>query len=122
MPDRAVQRRLRVGRAQVWRGCDPRSGPPHRGDFVCKNRRQGARKCTQPLEVVPGASTPSPTMDASVDAGGPAFNVVGQGGTSQLASAIAEQESAPSRSYVVAQDVTTAQALERSIIDSASLG
>ena len=71
---------------------------------------------------VPGASVASPTMDASVDAGGPAFNVVGQGGTSQLASAIAEQESAPSRSYVVAQDVTTAQALERSIIDSASLG
>ena len=71
---------------------------------------------------VPGASTPSPTMDAGVAVGGPAFNVVGQGGTSQLASAIADQESAPSRSYVVAQDVTTAQALERSIIDSASLG
>jgi len=71
---------------------------------------------------VPGASVASPTMDASVVASGPAFNVVGQGGTSQLASAIADQESAPSRSYVVAQDVTTAQALERSIIDSASLG
>jgi len=71
---------------------------------------------------VPGNTTPSPTMDASVDAAGPAFNVVGQGGSSQLASAIADQQAAPSRSYVVAQDVTTAQALERSIIDSASLG
>ena len=71
---------------------------------------------------VPGASVASPTMDTGVPVGGPAFNVVGQGGTSQLASAIADQESAPSRSYVVAQDVTTAQALERSIIDSASLG
>ena len=73
---------------------------------------------------VPGASVASPTMDATVavGAGSPAFNVVGQGGTSQLASAIADQESAPSRSYVVAQDVTTAQALERGIIDSASLG
>ena len=74
------------------------------------------------VQVPGGGASPSPTMNAGVDAGGPAFNVVGQGGTSQLASAIADQESAPSRSYVVAQDVTTAQALERSIIDSASLG
>tara|TARA_R110000822_G_scaffold130552_2_gene267111 strand:- start:1533 stop:3209 length:1677 start_codon:yes stop_codon:yes gene_type:complete len=73
------------------------------------------------VQVPGGGSTPSPTMDSGVP-GGPAFNVVGMGGSSQLASAIADQEAAPSRSYVVAQDVTTAQALERSIIDSASLG
>ena len=74
------------------------------------------------VQVPGGGSTPSPTMDSGVAVGGPAFNVVGMGGSSQLASAIADQEAAPSRSYVVAQDVTTAQALERSIIDSASLG
>ncbi len=72
-------------------------------------------------QVPGGSSVSSPVMDTSV-ASAPSFNVVGQGGTSQLASAIADQQAAPSRSYVVAQDVTTAQALERSIIDSASLG
>lgn len=72
-------------------------------------------------QVPGGTGGPSPVMNASVDSS-PSFNVVGQGGTSQLASAIADQQAAPSRSYVVAQDVTTAQALERSIIDSASLG
>lgn len=72
-------------------------------------------------QVPGGSGGPSPVMNASVDSS-PSFNVVGQGGSSQLASAIADQQAAPSRSYVVAQDVTTAQALERSIIDSASLG
>mgnify|MGYP003672302635 FL=1 len=72
-------------------------------------------------QVPGGSGVSSPVMDTSV-ASAPSFNVVGQGGTSQLASAIADQQAAPSRSYVVAQDVTTAQALERSIIDSASLG
>lgn len=72
-------------------------------------------------QVPGGSGVSSPVMDTSV-ASAPSFNVVGQGGTSQLANAIADQQAAPSRSYVVAQDVTTAQALERSIIDSASLG
>jgi hypothetical protein len=73
-------------------------------------------------QVPGGGSTPTPVMNAGVQTGAPAFNVVGTGATSQLASAIAEQEAAPSRSYVLAQDVTTAQAMERNIIDSASLG
>lgn len=73
-------------------------------------------------QVPGGGSTPTPVMNAGVQTGAPAFNVVGTGATSQLASAIADQEAAPSRSYVLAQDVTTAQAMERNIIDSASLG
>ena len=47
----------------------------------------------------------------------PAFNVVGQGATSQLASVIGEQTQEPVRAYVVSNDVTTAQGLERNIVE-----
>ena len=51
----------------------------------------------------------------------PAFNVVGQGGTSQLADAIGSQASEPVRAYVVSNDVTTAQGLERNIVEGATI-
>jgi hypothetical protein len=51
----------------------------------------------------------------------PAFNVIGQGGSSQLASAIGSQESRPTRAYVVSNDVTTAQGLERNIVEGATI-
>jgi hypothetical protein len=49
----------------------------------------------------------------------PAFNVVGQGETSQLADAIGGQS--PMRAYVVSNDVTTAQGLERNIVEGATI-
>ena len=51
----------------------------------------------------------------------PAFNVVGQGGTSQLADAIGGQANQPVRAYVVSNDVTTAQGLERNIVEGATI-
>ena len=51
----------------------------------------------------------------------PSFSAVGSSGTNQLADVIAEQSNTPSRSYVVAGDVTTAQQLERDTIDAASI-
>jgi len=60
--------------------------------------------------VPTGASTP------------PAFNVVGASDTNQLASAIGGQSQQPVQAYVVANDVTTAQSMDRNIIDDASLG
>ena len=52
----------------------------------------------------------------------PAFNIVGgNGGTNQLADTIAEQTNKPSRSYVVASDVSTAQEMDRNTIEGASL-
>lgn len=51
----------------------------------------------------------------------PAFNIVGSSGTNQLADVIADQTNTPSRSYVVAGDITTAQQLERNTIDEASI-
>ena len=52
----------------------------------------------------------------------PDFNVVGATQTSQLAQTIAGAEDKPIKAFVVASDVTTAQELERSTIEGASLG
>ena len=49
------------------------------------------------------------------------FNVVGVGGSSQLASAIGQQEQQPVQAYVVSNDVTSAQGLQRNIVEAASI-
>ena len=64
------------------------------------------------------ASSPS-TQPAEVQA--PVFNVVGRSNVNQLAETIASQSKAPIKTYVVAKDVSTAQELERNIIESATL-
>tara|TARA_R110000803_G_scaffold200577_2_gene264994 strand:+ start:5193 stop:7070 length:1878 start_codon:yes stop_codon:yes gene_type:complete len=51
----------------------------------------------------------------------PAFNVVGASGESQLADAIGGQMQRPARAYVVSNDVTSAQELDRNIIEGASI-
>jgi hypothetical protein len=77
-------------------------------------------------------STPDPTPPAGASVGGgspvpptpatpPAFNVVGQGATSQLADALGTQAQEPVRAYVVSNDVTTAQGLERNIVEGATI-
>jgi hypothetical protein len=52
----------------------------------------------------------------------PQFNVVGNSGVNQLAGIMATNENAPVKTYVVAQDVTSGQSLDRNIIRNASLG
>jgi hypothetical protein len=51
----------------------------------------------------------------------PSFNVVGASGTSQLAGVIANQSQQPIQAYVVSNDVTTAQSLDRNIIESVGI-
>jgi hypothetical protein len=62
-----------------------------------------------------GGSASAPTMTA------PNFSVVGSSSTSQLAQTIGNQQNTPVQAYVVSNDVTTAQALDRNIIKGASL-
>ena len=52
----------------------------------------------------------------------PAFNVVGASGTNQLAEAIGGQSQQPIQAFVVSNDVTTAQEMERNIVKGASIG
>ena len=61
--------------------------------------------------VVTGSSSGLSSV-SSAPAQAPAFNIVGQGGTNQIASALGEQQQTPIQAFVVSQDVTTAQSLE----------
>ena len=77
--------------------------------------------------VATNPESPNVSGLTSVQGGGgepavPQFNIVGQGATSQLAGAIAQQEQQPVQAYVVSQDVTSAQSLENNIISGATLG
>ena len=51
----------------------------------------------------------------------PAFNVVGASNTNQLADAIGGQSQQPVKAYVVSNDVTTAQSMDRNIVSGASI-
>ena len=51
----------------------------------------------------------------------PAFNIVGAGAENQLAETIAGQTQKPVKAFVTSQDVTTAQSLERNIVEGASI-
>lgn len=51
----------------------------------------------------------------------PKFNIVGAAPESQLAQTIGEREQQPLKAYVVSADVTTAQDLDRNIIEGASI-
>jgi hypothetical protein len=77
------------------------------------------------LSAVGGGSAGSA---GSVGGGGmsapaaPSFNVVGASSTNQLAQTIGLQQQQPIKAYVVANDVTTQQGLDRNIVQSASIG
>ena len=69
-----------------------------------------------------GGSVPQPSgLGGGGGAQPPAFNVVGASGESQLADAIGSQTQRPARAYVVSNDVTTAQEMDRNIIEGASI-
>lgn len=58
----------------------------------------------------------------SVPSAPPAFNVVGASGANQLATAIAGQQEQPVKAFVVSGDVSTAQELDRNIVQGAAIG
>jgi hypothetical protein len=68
---------------------------------------------------------PSPNLSGLGGEGGggaePQFNVIGATGQNQLAAAIAATQQQPVKAYVVSNDVTTAQSLDRNIVAEASL-
>lgn len=68
-----------------------------------------------------GASTPSVSASGGASGGAPSFNVVGNSGVNQIAQTLGREQQ-PVQAYVVANNVTTAQSLDRNIIQNASLG
>ena len=81
-----------------------------------KAQQQIQALSSQSLAVSGGGGSASPQIQA------PAFNVVGATQTSQLAQTISQAEDKPIKAFVVASDVSTAQELERSTIEGASIG
>ncbi len=69
-----------------------------------------------------GGSISSASAPALPSAQAPNFNIVGSSGTNQLASAIGSQTQQPIQAYVVSNDITSAQSLDRNIVESSSLG
>jgi hypothetical protein len=73
---------------------------------------------TAPSTRSGGGSTSSPSIATAA----PNFNVVGASSTNQLAQTIGNQQNQPIKAYVVANDVTTQQGLDRNIVKSATIG
>lgn len=77
---------------------------------------------TKTPQVSGGGGTPSVSAPSRPSAPQPpAFNIVGASGTNQLAETIAGQNERPVKAFVTSQDVTTAQSLERNIVEGASI-
>jgi hypothetical protein len=66
-----------------------------------------------------GGSAPSGGGAPSSPASAPTFNVVGNAGVNQIANTLGTQQ--PIQAYVVANNVTTQQSLDRNIVSNASL-
>jgi actin-related protein len=68
-----------------------------------------------------GGATPS-ASGFTAAAQAPQFNVIGGGAQNQLAGLLADQSQKPVKAYVVSNEVSTAQSLDRNIVESATLG
>lgn len=75
------------------------------------------KKITSIGPPVSGSSAATPSSPTP-----PSFNVVGAAPENQLAQAIGEKEDKPMKAYVVSNEVSNAQALDRNIIEGASIG
>ena len=67
-----------------------------------------------------GGSSATSSSAPSVSTPAPSFNVVGNSGVNQIAQTLGSQQ--PVQAFVVANQVTTQQALDRNIVTNASLG
>lgn len=72
-----------------------------------------------------GSSGGAPSISSAGSGGtapaaAPSFNIIGNSGVNQIAQTLGQQQ--PVQAYVVANQVTTQQALDRSIVQNASLG
>ena len=76
---------------------------------------------TAPSFARGGGSTPSVSTPTASAPQPPAFNIVGAGAENQLAETIAGASQRPVKAFVTSQDVTTAQSLERNIVEGASI-
>ena len=68
-----------------------------------------------------GASASAPNVPSAPASAPPAFNVVGESPENQLAQTIEGRQQEPIKAFVVSNEVSNAQALDRNIIEQASI-
>ena len=86
------------------------------------------------VATIKNAVSAAKSKEASVGGGGgggagggapaaaaPSFNIVGDSTENQLANALGENDQKPIKAFVTSGDVTNAQALDRNIIENASI-
>lgn len=101
----------------------PVVGPVLGGIAAAAAIATGIRTVKQIASVGPPVPTPNITGPRAAEAPQiPSFNVVGASDTNQLAQAIGEDNKKPLKAFVVSSDVSTAQSLDRNIVEGASIG
>ena len=92
---------------------------------ILSNGLKTVKQITSVKVPAPSGSGGAVSGGGNISGGGisqpPAFNVVGASDTNQLADAIGGQSQEPVRAFVVSNDVTTAQSMDRNIVDGASI-
>jgi len=68
-----------------------------------------------------GGGTAGSSVGGGITPSAPQFNVVGASSTNQLAQTIGKQQNQPLKAYVVSNEVTTQQSLDRNIVSTATL-
>ena len=82
---------------------------------VAKTKAAGAGSATAPTIPAAGARGASEALE-------PAFNVIGSSSSTQIADALGAANDRPIKTYVTSNDVTSAQSMERNIVDNATIG
>lgn len=87
---------------------------------------QGAGIIMSIKSALSSAKAPTSSIDGMSGGRGasapPEFNIVGASETNQLAQSIGQNEQQPVKAFVVSNEITNAQSLERNIIEGASIG
>lgn len=81
---------------------------------------RSAVRSSKASAAMPSMPSVSEGALSSAPTAAPSFNVVGTSGQNQIAQSLGSQ--APVKAYVVSNDVTTAQSLDRNIVKTATLG
>ena len=82
---------------------------------VAKTKAAGTGSAATPSVPAVGGSSASEALE-------PAFNVVGASGSNQIAEALGASNDRPIKTYVTATDVSSAQSMERNIVEGATIG
>lgn len=114
-----------LGISEIWKAPNPYPEPWGTATKIASTVVLGTaafQNVQKILDVqVPGGGGGGGSAPGMTATNAPQFNVVGTSGANQIAQTLGKEQPVV-RAYVVSQDVTTQQALDRNIVKSATLG